>query len=203
MELTNVTYQGGAISDLETFARLPEYLKGVLSSLNGFIQFGGGLHVRGAVKSPKWHSIGEVWGGELALSKLYASVLESDVPFAQDCVGDQFLLRDGEVWRLSGECGDIENLELDLVSFLEAAMAAPIDFLGMQPLIRLQHEGTSLEAGQLIHAYPPFCTNEAANGVSLRAIPALELIGFHADFARQLPPDGEQVRVRIVSETKQ
>ncbi len=197
MNLTNITYQGGDISDPETLSELPGNLRGLLESINGFIQFEGGLHVRGAVSDPKWHSIAEVWSGSLALSALYKSVERSDVPFAQDCVGDQYLLRDGEIWHLCSETGELENLELGLKSFFEAIAAEPIEFLGLEPLLQLQQEGARLEPGELIHAYPPFCTEEAQNGASLRAVSAAELIRFHAKFAAQLPSNGEQFRVRV------
>ena len=196
MEITNVTYRGPELTDAATLESLPQNLKGLLSSLNGFIQYGGGLHVRGAAHEPSWHSIAEVWTGSLSLSKLYPEVLQTDVPFAQDCVGDQFLLRNGQVWRLSAETGQVENLELGLKSFFVACAENPVKFLSMEPLLQLQREGRSLEPGQLIHAYPPFCTKEAAHGVSLKAVPAAELIGFHAELAAQLPPDGEQFEVR-------
>ena len=197
MEITNVTYQGPALSDLETLKRLPDNLQVLLNSVNGFIQYGGGLHVRGLVKEPEWHSIAEFWTGSLALSRLYPSVLATDVPFAQDCVGDQFLLREHEVWRLNAETGEVENLQLSLKSFFHSVANDPIEFLGMGPLLQLQREGAALKPGQLLHAYPPFCTEESANGVSVKPVPAVELIGLHAAFAAQLPSDGESIIVRV------
>jgi len=38
--------------------------------------------------------------------------------------------------------------------------------------------------------YPPFCTRESADGVSLAAVPATECLDLLADFARQMPPEG-------------
>ena len=63
----------------------------------------------------------------------------------------------------------------------------------MQPLLQFLDEGGTLEPGQLIHAYPPFCTVESGKGVSLRAVSALELIRSHAHVAAQLPPDGSRI----------
>jgi hypothetical protein len=56
--------------------------------------------------------------------------IPEDVPFAQDAVGDQWLLRDGRVVRLLAETGDIENHDDDLVGFGAAADRTPIDTLG-------------------------------------------------------------------------
>ena len=197
MELTHVTYQGPDIDDAAILARVPAPLRRLLESANGFIQFGGGLHVRGACRRPHWHALRVAWDGDTALHALYAAVTPEDVPFAQDCVGDQFLLRDGEVLRLDGETGDIRPQAAGLVPFLEAVAADPVDYLMMQPLLQLLDEGGTLDPGQLIHAYPPFCTVESGKGVSLRALPALELIRSHAHVAAQLPPDGRRIAVKV------
>ena len=49
-----------------------------------------------------------------------------------------------------------------------------IEFLGLEPLLQLHNENKYLEPGQVIHVYPPFCTNEAANGVSLKPVCIVE-----------------------------
>lgn len=117
-------------------------------------------------------------------------------------MGDQFLLRDGSVMRLAAETGDLEALDIPLCGFLERACADPAGFLGAQPLIQHLNEVGELQPGMLLHAYPPYCTRESASGVSLRAIPALELIRAHAHFARQVAnvPDGAQIRMRVGDE---
>jgi len=56
--------------------------------------------VRGAVTSPDWHSIRVMLEGPDALHCLYSQILPDDIPFAEDCVGDQFCLRSSEVIRL-------------------------------------------------------------------------------------------------------
>ncbi len=43
-----------------------------------------------------------------------------------------------------------------------------------------------LAPGQLPSVYPPFCTKEAADGVSLSAVAAEDRLAFLADFARAL-----------------
>ena len=164
MELPGVTWVGPPADDGEILAELPRELRSVLSAINGFVLFGGALHVRGAVREPAWHSLRNQWSGPDALADLYPAIQTNDIPFAQDCVGDQFLLRDGEVVRLVAETGEVEPL------------------------------------GMLLHAYPPFCSEQAAAGVSLRPVPAAELIRFHADVARQMAslPEGASFELRMV-----
>ena len=195
MELNNITYHGPPIDDPELLERVPESLAGLLNSLNGFIQFGGGLHVRGACAAPEWHSLRRAWLGPKPLSDLYFAVDPTWIPFAEDCVGDQFLLRNKEVLRLSAETGEVDELGLSLGEFLRGANSDPIDFLAMEPLLQFQQDNGGLPEGYLLHAYPPYCTEEAAQGVSLKAVPAWELHAFHSDFANALPKDGGKFRV--------
>ncbi len=197
MELRNVTYQGPPIDDPATLHRLPVDYRTLLEQINGFIQFGGGLHIRGACVQPIWHSLAPVWSGSQALSTRYPSVAPADIPFGQDAVGDQFLLRAGMVYRLAAETGELEVLDRGLFAFLEAAQADPVEYLALQPLLRFQHEGGALRPGELLSVYPPFCTAESASGVSLRAVPAMERIAFLAELAEQLRGVPEQGKVRI------
>jgi hypothetical protein len=191
MELSNVTFRGPPIDDEPLLARLTPNLQALLRSMNGFVQYHGGLHVRGACEGPSWHSLRAVLEGESALHALYEDVRPEDIPFGQDCVGDQFLLRDRKVHRLLAETGEVEFVAAGLPSFFEAVQADPVEFLKLHPLLQLQREGALLQPGELIHAYPPFCTKEAAQGVSLRAVPAQQVISFHAAMAAQLPPDSQ------------
>jgi len=192
-DIGKVTFAGSAVDDPEVLSLLPGELTSLLRHTNGFVLFHGGLHVRGAVRSPAWHSIRAMMEGEDALHKLYASVMQTDIPFAEDCVGDQFLLRAGEVWCLQGETGDIEKTADSLAVFWAAIAKDPCEVLNFNPDLRL-------EPGQLLHAYPPFCTEESKRGVSLKPIPTLEVIRFHADFAKQLAalPEGTSFKIKVV-----
>jgi hypothetical protein len=138
-----------------------------------------------------------VWTGPSALSEAYITVVESDVPFAQDCLGDQFLLRAGEVFRLAAETGDLEPLGFDLHEWLRQVVADPVGTLGLEPLLQFEAEGGELRPGELLSAYPPFCTREAANGVALRAIPTAERLAFLAEFSAKTWAAGNGDRLRI------
>jgi len=186
MELTHVTYQGKALDDKETFNALPENLQKFLKQVNGLIAYDGGLHVRGCVKKPKWHSLHEVWKGAHSLSKNYKKIKEDDIPFAEDCVGDQFLLRGGKVIRLLSETGDIEKLNLTFNEFIKKIPKSPIKTLGLHPLLQFQKEGGKLKPGKLLNIYPPFCTKESANGVSIKDISAIERLDFLFHFSKQI-----------------
>ena len=200
LELTHVDFRGPAAPDPALLAALPDDLRTLLEQVNGFIQFGGGLHVRGVCDEPVWHTLSIVWVGDHAFHRRYAAVRKADVPFAQDCMGDQFLLRDGKVVRLYAETGELSELGVGLFEFLAKAQADPEKFLNLQPLVQFHSEGGRLEPGQLLSVYPPFCCTESGNGpVSLRAVAVLDRLGFLADFARQIAsvPDGDRIEFRI------
>jgi hypothetical protein len=178
---------------------VPAELSFLLADTNGFVAWDGGLHVRGVCSSPEWHDLSHSWSGARALHRLFDAVLPSDVPFAEDCMGDQFVLRSGMVHRLSAETGELEPLDADLAGFFAAAEANPVEYLSLQPLMTFQKGGTRLQPGQLLHAYPPFCAEESAGGVSLRAAPALDVIQYLSDLSRFLAkvPKGSQYRITL------
>lgn len=186
MQLTDVTYEGPAIDDHEILDLLPAELRSLLEQTNGFIHFAGGLHVRGACLEPEWHSLRAAISGELALHEHYPEVLATDIPFAQDAVGDQYLLRDGTVHWLYGETGDMESLRTGMSEFFEAAKSNPDEYLGLDILRRFLRGGGVLRPGELLHIYPPLCTVEAQKGVSVTPVPAEERLRFLARFAEQV-----------------
>ncbi len=192
---SGITFSGPAIDDPGLLDDLPAELRLLLQERNGFIIHHGALHVRGVCVDPQWHSLRQTWKGKNSFQQLYPVVLPTDIPFAQDCVGDQFLLRNGEVWRLLAETGEAEQVSPNLQTFFSEVEKDPEEFLNFSPKMKL-------EPGQLIHAYPPFCVKESGKGTSLRPCPAHEVILFHAELAQQISkiPDGDQLRIQIVDD---
>ena len=199
MELQEVTYSGPPIDDERLLARLPANLADLLRQMNGFIQFHGGLHLRGACLQPAWHSLRDAWAGGSAFHRLYPNVRRRDVPFVEDCMGDQFLLRSGRVYKLAAETGGVEPLNVGLGGFFEAVAKDPVEFLALHPLLKFQQDGGRLEPGQLLNVFPPFCTKQSADGVSLTAIATDERRRFLADLATQLRglPQGSEIEFQI------
>ena len=202
MKLSGVTFQGPKLIDAPILSELSIEHVELLREMNGFIAFDGGFHLRGVCDDPVWHSLAEAWTGENSLHRLYPSVRKSDIPFGEDCMGDQFLLRESVVYRLSGESGDCESLRYSWQQFFERLTANPPEFLRLEPLVQFHREGGRLEPGQLLSVYPPFVCEESQDGVSLSAVPATERILFLADFARQFASvaDGEPFRITVSNE---
>jgi len=192
-------FVGPPIDDSDILSLLPRDIAESMRIKNGYIAADGAFHVRGACTSPLWHSIRHAWEGSQALHQLYPSVMPTDIPLAQDCFGDQYLLRDESVAHLSGETGEVELAGLSWFDFIERVEADPIEFLRVQQFQRFRHEGNTLLPGQLLSVYPPFVASSTLPR-SIRAIPALELVSWLADFAKQIRsvPDGEQVRIKVL-----
>jgi hypothetical protein len=150
MKLERISFAGPPIEDFEIIHSLPTTLRRLLNQINGFIQFAGGLHVRGACIQPFWHSLRWAWQSDRAFHHFYTGVSEADIPFGQDCVGDQFLLRGGMVVKLAAETGDIEELKLPLWEFLEVIQADPDRFLELSPLVQFHKQGGRLLPGELL-----------------------------------------------------
>ena|ERR1700730_1629852 len=199
MKVRTINLPNSAGLDLEIMKRVPEDYRQILGQENGFILFDGGLHVHGAVLSPEWHSLRRAWFGDAALHRLFLGLTETDVPFGQDCLGDQFVLRGGMVHKLNAELGELEDLGMGLEAFLSKARENPVEFLKLQPLLQFKNEGGQLGPGQLLNAYPPFCTAESKRGVSLKAIEMFDRIAFLASFAKQINSvlAGSKIRIKI------
>ncbi|MFN0054879.1 MAG: SMI1/KNR4 family protein [Planctomycetales bacterium] len=141
MNISGITWRGGPVDDAEILRELPPELVRILIDTNGFILHDGALHVRGASSTPEWHSLRAALQGPSALHTLYEGVYATDIPFAQDQVGDQFLLRGGRVLRRSSETGDIEPLAESLDEFfrhvatdIKGAQRRPLHgFVSRQP----------------------------------------------------------------------
>ncbi|MFB3893140.1 MAG: hypothetical protein ACE15C_14075 [Phycisphaerae bacterium] len=202
LQLKGVTYKGQPIKDFRSLQGVPPELACLLSEVNGFVAFDGGLHVRGICDEPLWHSLREAWCGEEAIFRLFQSVKETDVPFAQDCLGDQYLLRSGMVHRLSAETDEVSSVGVSLDGFLDKATKDPFTYLSLQPLVAMRREGKALAPGQLIGVYPPFCLKESACGASLAPVPALEQLKFLSVLSSHIRsiPDGGLLSIKIVQE---
>jgi hypothetical protein len=199
MMIKNASYVGPAIDDDEILEQLPRDLLELFRTINGFIIHRGALHVGGAIKNPSWHSIRTLLNGDRALHKMYPEVMESDIPFGQDCVGDQFLLRNSMVFRLDAEIGKLESLDMSFEEFIISAQEKPDEILMPKVLYDFEKNGDVLEPGKLIMVFPPFVVQNDGPR-SLKAISANDLISFHADISRQLEnvPDGTKVRFEII-----
>lgn len=190
--IRHATWTGPAIDDQATLEACPPELQHFLKQCNGFILFSGGLHVRGTCHTPEWHSLSRVWRGDDALSELYDSVEPTDVPFAQDCMGDQFLLREGRVIQLVAEEDTPHDLNLSLDEFFGECIANPENFLSFS----FQRP---LQPGEVFFAYPPFVM-KSDTPASLRPVPTLQALHVHASIAKQLRdlPEGAEIRIKAV-----
>ncbi len=174
---------------------LPQDLVDLLSEVNGFVVFEGGFHLRGQCSLPDWHSLAVAQRGALSLVELYPeSVLPGDVPFGEDAVGDQYLLRAGKVGRLDAETGDVELFDWSLREFLSELSSRAASILPSRVMNEFSARGERLQPGQVILVMPPLVVK--AEQRVMRAGSALPRRQFLATVARQIRdvPDGTPIR---------
>jgi len=199
MTFENITYTGPPVSNAALLRELPSELAAVLAHTNGMVAGRGAIHLRGVCDSPLWHSLEVAWRGPLSFAARYRSVRQSDIPFAQDALGDQYLWREGTVWRLNAESDELELQESSLPCFLDAVSADAATYLKLGPLVAFWEQNGSLVPGQLLSVYPPLLVRPDAGRYSYRAVSAADRLGALADFAARVRdlPDGTQIVVTV------
>lgn len=202
--LQGVTFQGPPLEDPNVLQGLPPELFEVLWQVNGFVAYAGGLHVRGFVEEPSWHSFAHYHSGEMALQNIYSQVREYDLPFGQDFLGNQFLLRDSEVFRLRADTGEVTSLRVDLARFFDATKADPVEYLSLELLAVFHEQHGILEPGQLVHTMPPLCLKRPDKKLAMKAVDADNAIAYSANFAKQISeaPDGTEVKLELLTPSK-
>lgn len=202
MTFDELTYKGPPVDDPALLDELPPELASLLRQTNGFVAGRGAFHLRGACVAPAWHSLRAAWRGPASFAVRYRSVRPTDIPFAQDALGDQYLLREGTVCRLSAECDEVEPYAASLAEFLERVSADAVRYLVLGPLVAFWGEGGTLAPGKLLSVYPPLIVKHDG-GYSYRAVSAADRLGALAGFAARVRdlPDGTRVRITIAEDS--
>lgn len=192
-------YLGPPIDDPQILELVPGALRESLLRCNGYVAYHGGLHLRGACLAPDWHSLRHWWLGPCALHKLFQVLRPDDIPFAEDALGDQYVLRGEVVHRLDAECGRLESKDVDLAEFDRRVREDHVDYLSLQPLQEFRAEGGTLNPGELLSVLPPFVIKPSERVVSYKAMRTEHRMRFLAEFSRQIAdvPDGGVVEFRI------
>jgi hypothetical protein len=129
--MIDCSYVGPPIDDPALLDELPVALRSLLTRTNGFVAHQGALHVRGACHAPTWHSLRYWWRSDDALHRRFSAIRSTDIPFAEDGAGNQFVLRDDEVHRLVVAHGELEALSMGVVGFLSAVERDPVGYLDL------------------------------------------------------------------------
>ncbi|OON67035.1 SMI1/KNR4 family protein [Hymenobacter sp. CRA2] len=197
--MQDITYIGEPVSDSATFKLLPFDMQAFMLQHNGLIAYLGGIHIRGCCKEPLWHSLHEAWQGETAFWRTYTSIKQSDLPFAQDAVGNQFFLRRGQVWFLDTETGETQNLEVNFGRFIEGVDRFPDQALDLRAVITFRDlGGGALMPGELLAVYPPYCIQAEDENFDLTRMPTDVRLGSLANLYKQIRrlKPGQKIRLR-------
>ncbi|MGB1004636.1 MAG: SMI1/KNR4 family protein, partial [Salibacteraceae bacterium] len=156
VEFKGIIYMNQECDNPELVDNLPLEMKAFYKEVNGLVAYNGGFQIRQIGTGPTWNSLENYWTGENALHKIYPNLSPDDIPFAQDCMGDQYVFRGGSVWQLLTETGDLDDLELEFDEFIDEVIEDPVEFLALYPLIDFLDAGKELEVGQLLVPNIPF-----------------------------------------------
>ena len=156
IEFKGITYINHEMHDTETFDLLPSEMKDFYKEINGLVAFNGGFQIRTCGTAPTWISLDEAWKGKNAFHKTYSKLSPDDIPFAQDCMGDQYVYKAGSVWHLLTETGELDDLELDFDEFIDEVIEDPIEFLALYPLLDFMDSDKELNPGELLVPSIPF-----------------------------------------------
>ncbi len=198
LDLPQLIFSGPPIDDPAMLTRLPPRLATALRERNGVLAYGGTFHVRGACREPAWHSLRAASEGPIAFHELYPGVQSTDIPFAEDAFGDQFLVRAGAVLRLEAEWGGVAEVSGSLERFFASLVLDASAVLGFDPRQVLAALPGPLAPGQLVQAFPPFVL-KTETGIQLRPVPTDQLRRSLAILSHELRdhPNGKSVRVRV------
>ncbi|MGB0862150.1 MAG: SMI1/KNR4 family protein [Saprospiraceae bacterium] len=177
MKFTGVIFENKEITDQSLFDELPAEMQAFYSQMNGIVAYEGGFQVRGCVNDLDWFSLRKIWKGDWNLYETYDSILPSDIPFAQDGFGDQFLLRDGLVYKLHAEHGELEKIGIGFIDFMKLVTAHPVEILLLESFKNLYETGTEIKEGELMNVTPPFVF-ETKNKRTFKAVPVRERLLF-------------------------
>lgn len=181
VEFKGIIYMNQECDNPELVDNLPLEMKAFYKEVNGLVAYNGGFQIRQIGTGPTWNSLENYWTGENALHKIYSNLSPDDIPFAQDCMGDQYVFRGGSVWQLLTETGDLDDLELEFDEFIDEVIEDPVEFLALYPLIDFLDAGKELEVGQLLVPNIPF-SEETENEYTFTTASSPERLKWLADY---------------------
>jgi len=182
-----ISWRGPACDDPELRARLPGALRSLLEPDNGFVCLDGALHVRGACRAPRWHSLREAWLAPDGVVACTPGLQPGDIPFARTTFGDELLLRDHDVLRVVAETRAVEALGVSLGRFARALERDPVAFLRLDPRERalaLHTEGSEPDAST-----PPAPDSVAVDITASPSVQAEQVLAFWFGDAAGGPDD--------------
>ncbi|MSP61151.1 MAG: SMI1/KNR4 family protein [Myxococcales bacterium] len=172
----------------------------LLEQANGAWLFAGALHLFGACEGPPWHGL-RAWNAPATWRDAYARLTDGLVFFAEDAFGDQYGYsgRGGEVVRFDAELGRREQVADSFGHWLDAVLTHPEAMLPLDVVAAQAALGKRLRPGNQLFAYPPLFSVEAAEGVDLGHVDAIEAMRFRGALAVQLQglPPGTQVKIDL------
>ena len=191
---------GSALTSSPSTSTLARPLTSILGLKNGFYAFEGALHViPDAVLGGTPRGLAD-WNAENTWVGSYDHLADGALFFAEDALGSQFALRDGEVVVFDPETGTFEPMARDLEDWAAKVLADP-DVWTAHSLARAWQEANGqLRDGHRLVPVTPFVLGGAFSVENLRSMEATKGMRYRAEIAVQIRdlPDGTPVNLRVV-----
>lgn len=176
----------------------------LLERINGGYLFQRALHLFGACERPAWHSLA-AWNAPATWRDAYGPLTDGLIFFAEDAFGDQYAYsrRPGEpsaeVLRFESELGRAHAVAPTFAAWIDGLLLQPSSLLPIDVIAAQAAEGKRLQPGNQLFAWPPLFSLEAAEGVTVGHVDALEAMRFRGDLASKISglPTGTQVKITL------
>jgi len=183
---SNFTYKGPPIDDEDFLKVLPLELNKFLRKFNGFIFEKGLFHLRGVCKYPIWHSLKTALSGFRSIRTFFPILSQKDIPFSQDIYGNQFIIRDDNIFRLDVEKGSLDSLNLSFENFIRKILRKPDDFIDLGIYYEFLKSDETIEPGELINYSPPFSVKQSSGPRSFFAVSAYDQLLYQSQLANSI-----------------
>ncbi len=171
----------------------------LLRERNGFYAFEAALHVFGSGNAVAGGSL-EDWNASTSWRAAFQGLADGFVFFAEDILGSQFALRDGNVYTFDPETGVAEFMAGSLEGWA-GELLSDYELLTGFPLAHAwQQENGPIRTGHRLVPKRPFVLGGDYAPSNLYSADAADGMRVRGELAVQIKdlPDGAQIRYRIV-----
>jgi hypothetical protein len=179
---------------------LADGIEQLLKEKNGFLAFESALHVFPLGPRPEVMTLSN-WNEADLWRDAYGDLAREGLFFAEDVFGNQFRIRDQQIWSFEAETGETRPIAKDVEGWAEAILDDYNHLTGYPLAHEWQAENGPLTLGDRLVPIRPFVLGGAYALHNLRATGAVRGMRWRGEIARQILhlPDGASITVKSLS----
>ncbi|MFJ3661912.1 hypothetical protein ACIPPM_15770 [Streptomyces sp. NPDC090119] len=183
--------------DRADVSEIPDPLRSLIGSRNGFYAFESALFVRpwgGGAGSAEWWNAPEGWRAP------YGELVDGFTFFAEDVFGFQFAAGEKGFYSFDPETAELQFMATTVNEWADQILQDHEELTGSGLAHAWQSSNGPLRSGYRLAAAIPFCLGGEFALDALKPKRELELARFRADIYAQIRdlPDGAQVRINLI-----